>query len=115
MRWLISIAGFIGAFGLIGATMHAHVRPVPALGQAAYIALFHAIVLLWLSQKRRSAAGLLLAMGFIGGVGLFSGTIYLRYLAGIERATVLAPVGGSLLILSWIGLGIGGIRPKNEK
>ncbi|MCS7153850.1 MAG: DUF423 domain-containing protein, partial [Bacteroidia bacterium] len=110
MRWLIVVAGFVGASGLIGATIHAHLRPVPAIGQAAYIALFHAPVLLWLSRVEKSVWSMLLGMGFIGGVGLFTGTIYLRYLGGIEKATVLAPVGGTLLILSWIGLAIWGVK-----
>lgn len=99
----------MGALGLVGATLHAHVRPVPALGQGAYIALFHALLLLWLSQEKKSTFSHLLAVGIIAGVSLFSGTIYLRYLAGVEEATKLAPVGGSLLILSWIGLGLRGL------
>lgn len=110
MRWLIVAAGLLGALGLVGATIHAHIRPLPAVGQAAYIALFHAPVLLWLSSLEKSIWSMLLSIGFIGGVGLFTGTIYLRYLGGIEKATVLAPVGGTLMILSWIGLTVWGIK-----
>lgn len=102
----------MGAAGLIGATLYAHVRPVPALQQAAYIALFHALVLLWLSRARKGFLPTLLSVGFLGGVLLFTGSIYLRYLAGMEKATTIAPAGGTLLILSWLGLAFEGLRGK---
>jgi uncharacterized membrane protein YgdD (TMEM256/DUF423 family) len=38
------------------------------------------------------------------GVLIFSGSIYLKYLGGVERATMIAPAGGTLLILGWAGL-----------
>ncbi|MCS7298056.1 MAG: DUF423 domain-containing protein [Bacteroidia bacterium] len=112
MRWLVVAAGITGALGLLGATIHAHVRPLPALGQAASIALFHAPLLLWLSREKGEFFPLLLAVGFLVGVILFAGAIYLRYLGGIERATVVAPVGGSLLLLSWVGLAMWGLLGK---
>ncbi|MCX8112516.1 MAG: DUF423 domain-containing protein [Bacteroidia bacterium] len=109
MRWLVIVAGVMGASGLIGATLYAHARPVSALAQAAYIALFHAPVLLWLSRERYGLFPLIIAMGFVIGVSLFTGTIYLRYLGGIRWATAAAPAGGTLLILTWIGLGLWGM------
>lgn len=112
MRWLVSVAGLTGMFGLIGATLYAHVRPVPALQQAAYIALFHAPVFLWLSREKRGFLPALLAAGFLIGTALFTGSIYLRYLAGVDSATTIAPAGGTLLILSWLGLAFQGFRGK---
>lgn len=103
-RWLMTAGGLFGLVGILGATLFAHVRPVPALGQAAYIALFHAPVLLWLSREKPSSPLQWVAVGYIGGLAIFVGTIYLRYLLGIEGATRLAPLGGSLLILAWGGL-----------
>lgn len=104
MQWQTFVAGLVGAGGLVGATLYAHVQPIPALGQAAYIALFHAPVLLWLSRERQSLLKTLLSVGFLLGVSLFTGSIYLRYLGGVERATIVAPTGGTLLILSWLGI-----------
>ncbi len=104
MQWQIFVAGLVGAGGLVGATLYAHVQPIPALEQAAYIALFHAPVLLWLSRERQSLLKTLLSVGFILGVSLFTGSIYLRYLVGVERATIVAPTGGTLLIVSWLGI-----------
>ncbi|MCS6790765.1 MAG: DUF423 domain-containing protein [Bacteroidia bacterium] len=104
MRWLVVSGGLLGALGVIGATLYAHARPIPALGQAAYMALFHAPVLLWLSRETPSLLLTWLSAAFLGGNLIFVGTIYLRYLGGVESATKIAPVGGSLVIIAWLGL-----------
>ncbi|MCS7189654.1 MAG: DUF423 domain-containing protein, partial [Bacteroidia bacterium] len=101
---LAVVGALSGLVGIIGATLHSHVRPIPALGQAAYIALFHAPVLLWLSKADKSGLPFLVGLGFSLGCAFFTGSIYLRYLASLEKATILAPVGGGLLIFSWAGL-----------
>jgi len=99
------IAGAIGLMGVVGATLYAHARPIPALGQAAYMALFHAPVLLWLSDRRgKDLLSTMVPLMLSAGVLIFSGSIYLKYLGGVERATMIAPAGGTLLILGWVGL-----------
>ncbi|RMH03994.1 MAG: DUF423 domain-containing protein [Planctomycetota bacterium] len=42
------------------------------------------------------------AAGFLLAALLFSGAVYLKHLAGMEGATVTAPLGGVLHILSWL-------------
>lgn len=112
MAWLRMVAGFYGLAGIIGATLYVHARPVPALGEAATLALLHAPVLLWLSDKKaRGPFSALISSFFVLGVLLFAGSIYLKYLGGIERATVLAPAGGTLLILAWALLIGRSLRP----
>lgn len=101
MRWTAAVAGLFGVGGLIGATLHAHVLPVPALQQGAYLALFHAAPLLWLSRSQPTLWATLQASFFTAGVFLFTGSIYLRYLAGWARAAAIAPAGGTLLLLAW--------------
>jgi uncharacterized membrane protein YgdD (TMEM256/DUF423 family) len=105
MRFWRVMAGFLGLMGMVGATLYAHARPIPALGQAAFVALFHAPVLLWLSDRRAKdfLAGFLPLLFTVGGM-IFTGSIYLKYLGGVERATVIAPAGGTMLILGWLGL-----------
>lgn len=112
MRAWRVVAGFLGLMGILGATLYAHARPVPALGQAAFVALLHAPVILWLTDKK--ATDLLhsfLPLMFSVGVMFFSGSIYLKYLGGVAEATVIAPAGGSFLILGWLGLMIRALRP----
>lgn len=110
MRWTAAIAGLFGIGGLIGATLYAHALPVPALQQGAYIALFHTAPLLWLSRGQPSLGATLQATFFTLGGLLFSGSIYLRYLAGWVQATAIAPAGGTLLMLGWALLLVGSLR-----
>lgn len=112
MCWTQFLAGLYGLAGVIGATLHAHAIPVPALGQAAYMALFHAAPLLFLTG-RLSGLGERLSASFFGlGVPLFTGSIYLKYLAGWERATLIAPAGGTLLMIGWLLLLLAALRTK---
>lgn len=110
MRWVVGLAGIVGVTGVIGATLYAHVRPIPALGQAAYMALFHAAPLLFLSREKPAFLPRLQVILFFAGILLFTGSIYLKYLAGWEAATTIAPAGGTLLIIGWILFLIGAVR-----
>ncbi|MCS7162087.1 MAG: hypothetical protein NZ958_01990 [Bacteroidia bacterium] len=106
MRWLQGIAALWGLLGLLGATLYAHVRPIPALNQAAFIFLTHAPILLWLSQEKPLSFRYLIIASFLVGGGLFGGSIYLSHLAGLTRATLVAPAGGICLFLGWGLLGL---------
>jgi uncharacterized membrane protein YgdD (TMEM256/DUF423 family) len=56
---------------------------------------------------------LLLGAAFLVSALLFCGSVYLKHLAGLEGATAVAPLGGSLQILSWLGLALLA-RPRGE-
>ncbi len=112
MRIWRVLGGFLGLMGILGATLYAHARPIPALGQAAFMALFHAPILLWLADRKDSdLLSRVLPLLFSVGALIFTGTIYLRYLGGVEKATAFAPIGGSLLVLGWLGLMLRALRP----
>ncbi len=69
------------------------------------MALFHAPVLLWLSDRRRKdLLSTLVPLMLSVGILIFSGSIYLKYLGGVAQATMIAPAGGTLLMLGWAGL-----------
>lgn len=106
------VAGLMGVGGIIGATLYAHAVPQPALGQAAYMALFHTAPLLYLSLQPQYFLHTLAGVGFTMGTLLFTGSIYLKYLAGWGGATAVAPAGGILLLLSWLVVGIAGFWRK---
>ena len=70
----------------------------------------------------RLALGVVVASGVVGGLAtvaqafalgtlLFCGTVYAGAL-GAPRLGVLAPVGGSLLMLGWALLGLSALRRK---
>lgn len=109
---MVGVSGLLGVAGLIGATLHAHAMPIPALGQAAYMALFHTAPLLYLSLRSPHFLHTLAGVGFTTGTFLFTGSIYLKYLGGWAGATAVAPAGGILLLLSWVVVAIGAFWRK---
>lgn len=50
------------------------------------------------------------AFGFLTGVVLFSGALYLSYGAQIDGFGFLAPIGGFVLMASWGTLAVAGLR-----
>ena len=74
------------------------------LQQAALMAFGHgiALVALGLQPAGAIARGMLAAM--LLGVVLFSGSLVLSHLLGWP--TCLAPLGGGLMIVSWVGLAV---------
>jgi uncharacterized membrane protein YgdD (TMEM256/DUF423 family) len=105
-RIVITLAGLMGASGVILAAVGAHVAPGTGLDSAAYILLFHAAAVLGgtaiLHQGLllRPLAAVVLAAWVLGSV-LFSGDIALRALAGYRLFPMAAPSGGFLLIGGW--------------
>lgn len=43
------------------------------------------------------------------GIGLFSGSLYLTVLADQPGLVDVTPIGGTLLIIGWLGLALGGV------
>ena len=116
-RIVITLAGLMGASGVILAAVGAHVAPGTGLDSAAYILLFHAAAvlgatailhqgLLW----RPSAAVALVA--WVLGSALFSGDIALRALVGHRLFPMAAPSGGTLLIGGWALLAIAALLAR---
>jgi len=110
---LLVLASLAGACGVVLAAAAAHVAPASGLDSAAYLLLFHAVAVL-------GAAGLtdrgllwrpmaLVAMaGFVVGSGLFAGDIAMRAFAK-RLFPMVAPAGGTLLILAWLVLAVAAI------
>ena len=51
-------------------------------------------------------------MGFAGGVLLFSFSLYALVLTDITRLAMITPVGGLLLMLSWLMVAIKALKPR---
>lgn len=73
--------------------------------------LAHAPVLLWLARGISVAATPLLC--FIGGILLFSGSLYALALTGIGILGAITPFGGLLLMIGWILIGVGAFRAES--
>lgn len=117
-RWVAVLAGILGASGVALAAMGAHVvenANAAAWQAASLMHLFHALALLAIAAVIRPGAGALwlgVAVAMAIGVVLFSGSIYRAGLLGLPGAGPFAPVGGSVLILSWLLLAVAAWREK---
>ncbi len=105
---LIAAAAIAGAAGVSLAAIAAHHTTSPALATAATMLMIHAtaaVAIASLSSAAKTADRVrLVAWVMLLAVTLFSGDIALNALAGFHLFPMAAPVGGSLLILSWIAL-----------
>lgn len=105
---LIALAGLLGAAGVTLAALAAHVDNSTALRAAAELAMVHAaaaIGLLAFSQHSgRAGLWRWIATAMLLGAALFSATVSLGILAEFRPLPALAPIGGTVTILSWIAV-----------
>lgn len=111
---LLALACLMGACGVGLAAAAAHGAPGSGLDGAAYLLLFHAVAILGttsLAQQRLvwRPLGLVAMVGFVIAGGLFAADISMRAFAGHRLFPMAAPIGGTLLILSWLALGAAAI------
>jgi uncharacterized membrane protein YgdD (TMEM256/DUF423 family) len=103
------VAGLSGFSALVMGAIGAHALADPhaaaLVENASLYQLIHAGVLLWLSGKNGTSWGVARWLLLVGTV-LFCGTIYLKTLAGWERATTLAPIGGTSFMFGWLLLAL---------
>ena len=116
-----ALAG-LGAVAMAAVAAHAvpeHTDPRAAemLRSAIQMQGWHALALLacglWADRASRQAARLTNWAGaaFAVGLLLFCGAVYPLALAGL-RVPMLAPIGGSLLMLGWALLGASALWPR---
>jgi uncharacterized membrane protein YgdD (TMEM256/DUF423 family) len=116
-RILIVLAAIMGADGVILAAASAHGADAARLASASSMLLFHASAVLGavaLVERGiiHARLGLLSAAGFVIAASLFAGDLTLRQYAGHGLFPMAAPTGGTLLIASWLVLGIAAAWPK---
>lgn len=94
----------LGAFGAHG--LKARVDEV-ALGwwnTGAHYHLIHALALLAVAAHPKAPA--LAGWLFLGGIVLFSGSLYTMTLTGIRALGAITPLGGLCFIAGWLVLGL---------
>jgi uncharacterized membrane protein YgdD (TMEM256/DUF423 family) len=117
-RFLAALGALYGLLGVAASAAAAHVTGGGNLGIAANFLLFHAPALLGVALGLHS--GFLaprlgrLSGGLIGlGVLLFSGDLALRALGNVVIWHMMAPTGGTLLMLGWLGVGVAALRGQH--
>lgn len=116
-RLAIGAAGLFGATGVGLGAAAAHLRSLDAahaamLRHGVEMEIWHALALLGAASVARGVAGRLAVGGFVAGTLLFCVPVdALAFGHGsIVRA---APVGGMLLIASWVLLGLSAVRGQD--
>ena len=100
---LLSIA--LGAMGahLLKAQLEATPTGLEVWKTAAQYHGLHAVALYFLAGRNRVAWWCLL-----GGVVIFSGTLYVLALTGVKWLGAITPIGGVLMMVGWLWLAIKG-------
>jgi uncharacterized membrane protein YgdD (TMEM256/DUF423 family) len=116
-RILVILAAVMGADGVLLAAASAHQADATRLAAASSMLLFHATaVLAVVALAERGVIdariGIAAAFGFFIAAALFAGDLSLRQYAGHGLFPMAAPSGGTLLIVSWLGLAVAAAWPR---
>lgn len=114
-RFLVFVAGLMGAAGVAAAAAGAHVNAAPNLTTAATFLMLGAsavvggcalAVLRGPGWSFASVGAGVIALGTV----LFSGALALRALWDIVVFPMAAPIGGTMLILGWLVLALAALQ-----
>jgi len=119
---LAGLLGFsavaLGAFGAHG--MRSRLESLPDglkrlewWNTAAHYHLIHALALglaAWLVSRGAGTSAVLAGWCFVGGVALFSGSLYLMTITGQMKLGAITPLGGLLFLVGWGAVVAGGWR-----
>ena len=108
MRPWILLAAVNGLMAVVFAAYAAHGLSglAPLVERASQMQMAHALVLLAIDRFDADGNRLARLAGalFVLGIVLFSGTLYVKALAGPVLPGVLTPAGGISFILGWLAL-----------
>lgn len=106
---LIALAGVMGAAGVMLAAAGAHSKTGSGLDSAGYLLLIHAAAVIACTAALRHGLvlrplALITLWGFVLGAGLFAADVAARAYLGHRLFPFAAPVGGVIMIVSWLAL-----------
>jgi uncharacterized membrane protein YgdD (TMEM256/DUF423 family) len=110
-RFLLALAGLMGASDIAAWAAAAHLAAGTSLDTAAYMLLFHAPAITAIALALREGAihrffGLMAAEGLALGAVLFSSDLALRSFMGTPLFRLAAPIGGMIVIAGWLLLAV---------
>jgi len=120
-RWLFvgAVNGFLsvllGAFAahILKARLDQKLYDVFEVGARYH--MYHSLALLavaWLASRGPSSLVGLAGVSFLVGIILFSGSLYLLALTGIQKLGIITPFGGLAFLVGWTLLAVAAIRLK---
>ncbi len=108
----------LGAFGAHG--LQSRLQSLPDAAKrlewwntAAHYHLTHALALAvaaWLLHRGAGVAANVAGWSFVGGVALFSGSLYLMAVTGQTKLGAITPLGGLLFLVGWGAVMVAGFR-----
>ncbi|MEO1207178.1 MAG: DUF423 domain-containing protein [Pseudomonadota bacterium] len=105
---LIALAGLLGGSGVALAAIAAHVQDTVVIRAAAELAMVHAVAVIALVAFAKNAKytviWTIVTAAMLVGAALFASAVTLASLADFKPIPGAAPIGGSLTILSWVGV-----------
>lgn len=109
LQALLTLAGLMGAAGIVLTAAGAHGKPGAGLDSAGYLLLIHAVAVLAGTALLREPMlwrplALAALWGFVAGAALFSADVAARAYLGGRLFPFAAPTGGMIMIASWIVL-----------
>jgi uncharacterized membrane protein YgdD (TMEM256/DUF423 family) len=115
-RGLVVAAGLMGASGVALAALSAHGEDAARLAPASSMLLFHAAAVMGAvalaGRLAHAGIAILAAAGFVVAALLFSGDLSLRHFLGHGLFPFAPPIGGTLLIVSWLALALAALPPR---
>lgn len=119
-RWLalVAVSGFLavalGAFAAHGLKPYLDERAQEWFKLATTYQMWHTLALLGLAATwiEKNKGFRLAAWGWLIGVLLFAGSLYLMAVTGNTRLAFITPIGGLALLLGWLSLFVGVVRGR---
>lgn len=113
-RSLVAAGGIAGAVGVAFAAAGSHLPDAARLATAGQIAMAQAPALLAIGllappgKRWLETAALVIAIGLV----LFAGALAFHQATGNPALAFLAPIGGTAMILGWLGVAVAALLPK---
>lgn len=119
-HWLLitALSGFLavalGAFAAHGLKPHLDERAQQWFQLATSYQLWHTLALLTLvtTVLEKSRWFSLCAYGWLLGMLLFCGSLYLMAITDNTKLAFITPIGGAALLTGWLGLAIGAVKSR---
>ena len=107
------LAVAVGAFGAHALKSRVSPDLLSSFETGARYQMYHALALILLGIAAQSMSSPLMEWSgwlFVGGIVLFSGSLYLRVLTDVSAFGAVTPFGGLCFMAGWIFLALGAYR-----
>lgn len=123
-RILIALGALLGLLAVAGGAFGTHMladkldaKALDTFEVAARYHMYHALATLaaaWVSLRWPGRLPLLAGWMFILGIALFSGSLYLLVGTGAQWLGMVAPIGGSSMMIGWLLLALAVVVPARK-